>query len=79
MDAVEITVKYSCELCGTKRRNLKVMAREPEEDVRTWMDKTVIAVWHDHWRRSPDCTAQALTELMIPVPKDGPIGGATVN
>jgi hypothetical protein len=71
---VEITVKYSCHLCGLRGIEVRVPAREVE-DVRDWMDATIHLVCADHRRRSPQCHPKELYDLMIPMTGADRIGG----
>lgn len=72
------TCKYSCGLCGLKRIEIAVPARQ-EESVTDWMDATVRLVAADHRRRSPGCRAKELTELMVPMTGTKKVGGPTVQ
>ena len=69
-----IQVKYSCPACGLIRRTVTVAARQKDEDVVAWMDKTTRSVWVDHWNHSPHCSVKELKELLIPIQDDKPIG-----
>lgn len=73
-----ITVLYSCVLCGLDRATCVVPARA-DEDVRVWMDQTIRVVAADHAHRSPTCTAQQLSNLMIPMTGADRIGGLAVQ
>lgn len=69
-----IRVLYSCQMCALKDAAVDVPARG-DEDVKVWMDATVLAVWRDHWKRSPRCRPNVLTEMKIPVSHTDRIGG----
>lgn len=70
-----VGVRYSCDLCGIKDREVQVQARGGENVVE-WMENTcIIALANDHARLSPNCRPQTLTNLMIPVSGADKIGG----
>lgn len=74
-DEPTITVLYSCEPCGVKRRELAVQERDSAEDVAAWLKATAGAVARHHRERFPFCQADALSELMIPTSGRRMIGG----
>lgn len=77
---MRITIQcfYSCEGCKLKNVPCHVLARGAE-DVRDWMDATVRQLSKDHRRRSPDCRANSLQELKIPMTGTDRIGGPAVQ
>ena len=75
---MDITVLYSCALCGLDRAPCSVPVRR-DEDVRLWMDATIRLVAANHAYRSPDCTAQQLSDLMIPMTGADRMGGPAVQ
>lgn len=75
---MNITVMYSCKPCGLKKIHLAVPARA-DEDVRAWMEATVLLVKGDHDRRSPHCHPKELSELYIPMTGTNRVGGPTVQ
>jgi hypothetical protein len=74
-----ITVQYSCVLCGTQDAPVRVRARASDEDLKTWMDMTIMAVSDDHNRRSPHCHPKTLSNLKIPVEGAEWVGGPAVH
>lgn len=74
-----IDVRYSCAGCKLTEIHVDVPARESDEDVAAWMDRTIRVLAADHWRRSPRCTAKSLQEVKIPVGGAQHIGGPTVQ
>ncbi len=70
-----IGVAYTCTLCGIKDREVSVPARG-DEDVVSWLQNVCIpALEYDHACISPECGAQELTNLMIPLSGADRIGG----
>lgn len=71
-----IQVKYSCR-CGIHRAEVYVPVRPSAMDVVTWV-QNVVGAWivTDHKQRSPDCTSQEMSEVMIPIDKDREYIGA---
>lgn len=69
-----IEVQYSCKMCAVIRRKLNVPVRG-DEDVKEWMDATVLLIAKDHAvsavsRTGKFCPNTRLDELWIPLPKD---------
>lgn len=63
-----ITVKYTCEACGLKDRDVIVPEREGDEDVVHYVRDVIGAcVGEDHARTSPQCQAKTITNLKIPI------------
>lgn len=73
-----IQVLYSCDLCGLKDVAVDVPMRG-EEDVLQWMDKTVIHLGNDHFRRHPECHPEKLTNIKIPITGAEKIGGPAIQ
>lgn len=65
--AIPIVVKYSCALCGLHRVDCSVPARDPGEDIVSYMQNITVLVCIDHDRRSPGCKPKELSELLIPM------------
>lgn len=62
-----MTVEYSCDQCGVANRAVEVPDRpDPQEDVRSYMDKVVRRVSADHRTVSPTCRARTLSKMKIP-------------
>ena len=74
-DEPTITVLYSCDPCGVRRREVAVRERGPAEDVKAWTDATVRAIARHHREQCPFCQADTLSELMIPLTGRRKIGG----
>lgn len=75
-----ITVLYSCEGCGTKDRGVAVTCRAQHEDVRVWMDQTVVrTLAKDHRARHPTCQATVMQEIKVPMSGRQWVGGPAVN
>lgn len=71
-------VMYSCHLCGLRKIQLDVPARE-EEDVKAWLDATARLVHVDHQHRTPGCPNPKIDDLMIPMTGTDRVGGPIVN
>lgn len=71
-----VEVLYSCPLCGLKDIAVRVPARE-EEDVRQWMEATIVHVADDHHFRRPRCRPDSLHDLKIPMIGTDKVGGAS--
>lgn len=64
-------IKYSCKLCGIKRREVQVKPRDPRnQSVTSWMESIMFPLQFDHEMQSPSCPAKELSELMIPFAED---------
>lgn len=75
-----IEVKYSCPLCGTKDRDVTVIARDPNVDVVQWMNTVcIIALGDDHHKHSPRCLPQRLHDIKVPIGAYNLVGTAAVN
>jgi hypothetical protein len=76
---VTITVLYSCRWCGLTKVSADVPSRL-EEHVEVWMRQTAEYVMRDHIKRSPNCAAPVISELMIPMPShDARVGDLPLN
>lgn len=63
-----ITIKFSCEECGIKDEAVEVAARQENEDLVKWVGSSVIsAITFRHSMISPECKAQEITDLKIPI------------
>lgn len=68
MDAPQITVLYSCAMCGAKDRPVQCDAREAAQNVVDWVERVAMeAVGRDHFARN--CLAKTC-DLKIPAPAD---------
>lgn len=73
---MNINVKYSCDECGLEKAECEVPARAEDTDVRFWVEYICgSAVRVDHYRRSPGCRANTISNLMIPISGADFIGG----
>lgn len=76
---VNITVTYSCGLCGLLNVPALVPARE-EEDVVVWFEATLIPTLSaDHRHRSPTCHPDSLQSITIPLTGTERVGGPVVS
>lgn len=74
MSELTIRVRYSCNVCAIRLREISAPARDPNEDVGTWLDTVMLYVAADHGTYSPNCRSTRC-DLQIPVAKDGdPLG-----
>jgi hypothetical protein len=62
-----INVQYTCDTCGSADIPVSVPERADKQDVKEWLDETVLVVARAHRQRSPDCTAKTLSKLKIPL------------
>lgn len=76
---MEIIILYTCDLCGLEKQKLSIPQRRENEDIREWMRKSSIHIQSDHLKRSPDCKAEALSQLMIPITGAEMIGGPSIS
>lgn len=68
-----IIVKYSCEQCGLKHRDVIVPERDPADDALKYVRDIVgDCVAADHAMVSPHCRATHIQELMIPIDPSNP-------
>ena len=76
-----ITVKYSCNLCGIKNREVQIPAREHADvDVVKWMKEVVGKILSDdHALRSPNCHPTSLSDVMIPMPPEAEFIGQQIE
>lgn len=64
----QITVLYSCAMCGAKDRPVQCDARDKSQNVVEWLERVAMdAVGRDHFDRH--CSASTC-DLKIPSPKD---------
>lgn len=64
-------VKYSCGECGINKVDVDVPARGRAVDVVFWVQEVVARrIGDDHQKRSPDCKAKTIQNLMIPISDD---------
>lgn len=74
-----IGVLYSCNACGLRDIEVRVPERE-DQDIIAWMDAMTCHLGADHFRRSPHCHTDALTQVKIPLPPgSNKIGGGAVH
>ena len=75
-----IPVLYSCVLCGIQKRECMVPERGETEDVVHWMRDTLPrSVQADHLAVSPNCTADKISEVYIPIDGADKIGGPPIQ
>lgn len=72
---ITLKVMYSCHLCGLHDAPVFVPARESEENVKPWIDRTILLLAKDHAARRPGCRPRQLHDLKIPITGAGWIGG----
>lgn len=70
---------YSCAGCGLKDVGVDVPARIYDEDVVSWMERTVLLLGNDHRRRSFFCHPKALQEVKISIAGADRIGGPSIQ
>ncbi len=73
-----ITCKYSCHLCGLKKIEINVKAREAE-DLMEWMAILGAVLSADHNTRSPHCHPEKLADVMIPIAGANKVGGPMLS
>lgn len=69
-----LTVKYSCDKCGIAKRDVIVAERQPNQDIKEYVDYIGACCGEDHGRRSPHCQVTSLTHVMIPIHDEKGIG-----
>lgn len=70
---------YSCEGCGIERAEVEVPIRTTQ-DVAEWMERVVIYIVSGHHAaHSPECTAQTMRDVMIPITGADKIGGSSLQ
>ena len=75
-----ITIRYSCHDCGLEKVPCEVPERVDGSDVVDWVTRTMAdAIAHDHRRRSPECMAQRVHEVLIPTTGAQYVGGPAVQ
>lgn len=63
-----ITIYFSCEGCGLVKHPLQVPAREHGDvSVVEWMNHTAACISEEHRRVSPNCKADVMKNIMIPL------------
>lgn len=72
-----VTVKYSCEKCGIVKRDVIVAERQPEEEIKEYIEYVAACCGEDHGRRSPNCQVDSLSGVMIPIHDEKGIGFAS--
>lgn len=64
-------VKYSCSGCGIEKVEVKVPERLRSLDIAFWLEQVVARhIGDDHLRRSPNCQAKTMQDLMIPISEE---------
>jgi hypothetical protein len=70
-----IRVQFTCRNCGLYRHSVRVRERHTKEHIGGWMFAVAAAIGRTHDTLSPNCKADRMSEVLIPVPDDGsPIG-----
>jgi hypothetical protein len=69
-----IKVIYTCGTCGVKDREVIVPEREENQDVLKYVNSVAECIGADHASVSPNCRANKIKEVKIPVSKDGVVG-----
>jgi hypothetical protein len=68
-----IAVKYTCFECGLHDATVRMIPRQPGEDVMAWLKKLSQALSDDHAQRSPKCEPAGFSNVQVPL-HDGPVG-----
>lgn len=77
---ITLAVQYTCLLCGIRDAVVQVPARRSEaEDLKAWMDATIVLISAHHRRRSPTCHPRTLTNMKIPIDGVAYVGGPPVQ
>ena len=77
---IEIICKYTCPECGVNRAEVSVPVRPPDMDVVHWVQNVAAHyLAADHAMRSPACTCNTMSEMMIPISGAERIGGPSVS
>jgi len=74
-----LTIFYTCDSCGINERPINVKAREKDENIVRWIEQVTICISNDHSRVSPDCRAERMTNVKIPISGADQIGGVINN
>ena len=76
-----ITIKYTCDKCGIKSREIQVPARETEDQNLSHYLYYIIGrcVSDDHFAVSPHCKAKTITQIAIPAPKEAQFIGQQIE
>lgn len=65
-------IMYTCVTCGRFNRPVDVRLPTAAEDIVVWLRLLVIpAISADHRKVSPNCIAQAMDRVALPLDKDG--------
>lgn len=71
-----IIVRFTCALCDLRDVEVAVPVREPEEDIRHWVETTLgNALQAEHNRRRPFCPSRRAKDVKIPIDGRPNIGG----
>ncbi len=71
-----ITVKYTCDACGIKDRDVIVPDRGTFDDVVVYVRDVIGGcIGDDHKLTSPNCRAKTITNLKIPIKPNDPNAG----
>lgn len=63
-----LTIKYTCDDCGLKDREVIVPEREHGQNIVDYVQDFIgQCVKEDHSRVSPNCLATKITQLKIPI------------
>ncbi len=76
-----VRVRYSCQLCGINEAEIRVPAREDHEDIKSWLQQTIMLATDDHARRQttwpmPICRSNRPSSIMIENRLEARIGAA---
>ena len=76
-----ITIKYTCDKCGIKSREIQVPARETEDQCVVHYVREIIGrcVSDDHHAVSQHCKAKTITQVAIPAPKEAQFIGQQIE
>lgn len=78
--ALSITVRFSCHACGIRDQQVVVRPRAHGEDIVHFLEQVVTpALGETHHMLSPHCHPKRLSDVKIPAPEGGTVGGPTVN
>lgn len=76
----QMTILYSCPLCGIKDAEATVRFRESSEDVIAWMKQVVEpGLARAHSSASPTCFPESLVDVKIPIPPGTEFVGGPVQ
>ncbi len=75
---MRLTVLFSCDECGLTDEAVKVRMRALDQDVTDWMERVVMpSVAARHTLKSLFCESNVISNLKIPITKDGRVGDPT--